>query len=213
MMPVARTYREDLGRPVTTVYQGYLDRLSRWSDIREYLPLLYDCARSRPGVRVLELGARRGNSTLAFLAGATESRGHVTSVDIDRVTDFGTGMFDGMAAWGRIPEWTFVHGDDMDPEVQAQLPEEVDLLFIDTSHYYEHTLAELEFYVPRVISGGIVLCHDTLWLPVSRVSMEVTEPWDGGPPPVARAINDYCKATGRTWAEIPAGYGLGILQV
>ena len=82
-MALARTYRKELGRTVTTVYEGYLDRLSRWSDIQEYLPLLYDSARSCRDARVLELGSRTGNSTLAFLAGTQESHGHVWSNDID----------------------------------------------------------------------------------------------------------------------------------
>jgi len=210
MMPVARTYRTDLGKPVTTVYQGYLDRMSRWSDIREYLPLLRDFARSYPGVRVLELGARTGNSTLALLAGAIEAGGHVTSVDIDKVTNYRNGMSDGLSAWTGIPEWTFIHGDDMDPAVQGRLPGEVDVLFIDTSHYYDHTLAELEFYVPRVASGGVVLCHDTRWIPALAASMTG---WDGTtPPPVRQALDDYCARTGRKWAEIPDGYGMGIFQ-
>jgi cephalosporin hydroxylase len=210
MMPVARTFRENLGKPVTTVYQGYLDRLSRWSDIWEYLPLLYDFARLYPGVRVLELGARTGNSTLAFLAGAVEVRGHVTSVDIDKVTDYRSGAFEGLYAWREIPEWTFIQGDDMDPGVQARLPQEVDVLFIDTSHYYDHTLAELEFYVPRVAAGGVVLCHDTRWLPIATASIKQ---WDGStPPPVGQAIDDYCRKTGKKWVEFGQGYGMGIIR-
>jgi predicted O-methyltransferase YrrM len=207
MMPLTRIYNEDLGKPITTVYQGYLDRLTRWSDIQEFLPLLYDAARSYPEVRVLELGARSGNSTLALLAGAIEAGGHVTSCDIDKVTNRRS-IFNGLGAWTATPEWTFIHGDDMDPKVQDRLPQEVDVLFLDTSHYYEHTLAELESYVPRVVPGGVVLCHDTLWLPCRP-----GEHWDGSPPPTGRAIDDYCKQTGRTWTEIPVRYGMGIIHI
>ena len=35
------------------------------------------------------------------------------------------------------------------------------MLFIDTSHAYEHTLAELRKFVPLVAPGGTVLLHDT----------------------------------------------------
>ena len=97
-MPLLRTYdaaRREVG---TSLHSAYLDRLSRWSDIREYLPLLYDFARSYPQVRVLELGSRKGNSTLAFLAGAEESGGHVWSCDIDDVTAVPDGMTLGRAA-------------------------------------------------------------------------------------------------------------------
>ena len=200
-MAMTRTYRKELGRTVTTVYEGYLDRLSRWSDIYEHLPLLHDVAISRPGVRVLELGSRTGNSTLAFLSGAVAARGHVTSVDIAPLNDQ-------MRMWAAIPEWTFIHGDDMDPQVQDRLPAEVDILFIDTSHEYLHTVKELEAYVPRVVPGGMVLLHDTLFL-FARPG----EKWDGTPPPVGQAVEDYCTATGRKWTHIPEGYGLGIIRV
>src|SRR5580704_4772440 len=83
VVPLARTYDAALGRVVTTAYDGYVDRLSRWSDIREYLPFLYETAKQYPQVRVLEFGARKGNSTLAFLAAAEAAGGYVLSVDIE----------------------------------------------------------------------------------------------------------------------------------
>ena len=106
---------------------------------------------------MLELGSRKGNCTLAFLAGAEESGGHVWSCDIDDVT----ADPDGMAPWAGCERWTFIRGDDMHPAVRAKLPAEVDVLFIDTSHEYEHTVRELEAYMPRVAPGGVALFHDT----------------------------------------------------
>jgi cephalosporin hydroxylase len=209
MMAIARTFRKELGKTVTTVYDGYLDRLSRWSDIQEYLPLLYGAARSYPGARVLELGSRTGNSTLALLAGVVESGGHVTSVDIDKVTDWHNGLY----AWSQTPEWTFIQGDDMDPKVQERLPAQVDVLFIDTSHEYEHTVRELEFYMPRVVPSGIALFHDTRWLPISVMDLEGLREWGNKPPPVGRALDEYCAAMGRTWTDLDGHYGMGILQM
>ena len=197
-MPIARTYDGTRNAVVTTVHDGYLDRLSRWSDIKEYLPLLYGTAKSYPKVRVLELGTRRGNSTLAFLAAAAAVDGHVTSVDLDRVTD----ARDGMLPWRKAPWWTFVHGDDMDSAVQAALPVETDVLFVDTSHEYEHTLGELRAYMPRVVPGGTALFHDTnIFVNQSEV------------PPVAQALDDWCAETGLTWENIPGEYGLGRIRL
>ena len=117
-MPLARTYDAARGRVLTTVRDGYLDRLSRWSDVQEYLPFFYETARSYPGVRVLELGTRKGNSTLAFLAAAEAVNGHVWSADItDVARDPG-----GMLPWARVPGWTFTCGDDMHPAVRAAAP-------------------------------------------------------------------------------------------
>src|SRR5947207_12660368 len=106
-MPLLRTYDAAARKVTSSLRSGYEDRLSRWSDIQEYLPFLYETARSYDGVRVLELGSRKGNSTLAFLAAAEEAGGHVWSNDITDVAADPAGM----GPWSRIPLWTFVRGD------------------------------------------------------------------------------------------------------
>lgn len=200
-MPVARTYDKAQGAVVTTLHDGYLDRLSKWSDIQEYLPFLHETARSYGKVRVLELGARAGNSTLAFLAAAEAVDGHVTSVDIDRVTDRPE-----MRRLSGHPRWSFIHGDDTDEAVRERLPAEVDVLFIDTSHEYEHTLAELRMHMPRVAPGGVALFHDTNLYG-----------WGGNPPrddypEVRQALDAWCAETGTAWENRPGVYGLGVLR-
>ena len=152
---------------------------------------------------MLELGARRGNSTLAFLAGVTESGGHVCSCDIDDVRRFP----DGIGPFAASPRWTFTHGDDMDPAVQALLPAEVDVWFLDTSHEYEHTLAELRAYMPRVVPGGVALFHDT------NLNGWPGYAWDSKTPPVAAALNEYCAETGLAWENLPGEYGLGVIRL
>ena len=201
-MPLARTYDAAQGKIVTTLHDAYLDRLSRWSDIQESLPFLHETAKSYQNVRVLELGTRKGNSTLAFLAAAEAVDGHVTSVDINPVADDPAGML----PWSRHPRWTFIQGDDMDPAVQARLPLEVDVLFIDTSHFYDHTLAELHAYMPRVVPGGIALFHDTdLYMNTSGVQDDY--------PQVSKALNEYCRQAGQSWENITGEYGLGIIRL
>jgi predicted O-methyltransferase YrrM len=201
-MPLARTFDAAHGKIVTTVRDAYLDRLSRWSDIREYLAFLYEQARTRPGCRVLELGSRRGNSTLAFLAAAEESGGHVWSCDIEDVRRYP----DGIGPFGRSPQWTFTCGDDLDPDVQAKLPAGVDVLFVDTSHEYAATVEECRAYVPRVAPGGIALFHDT------KLTGWPGYEWDGDTPPVRQALDDYCAEAGLSWEELPGRYGLGIIR-
>lgn len=201
-MPLARTFDAASGKVVTTIRDAYLDRLSRWSDIQEYLPFLHEQARSREGVRVLELGTRRGNSTLAFLAGAQESGGHVWSADTyacDRDPE-------GMLPWARCPWWTFTRGDDTDAAVQSLLPAQCDVLFIDTSHEYEHTLAELRAYMPAVTPGGVALFHDTnvMGWPGYR--------WDRDVSPVQAALGEWCEEAGMTWENLPGVYGLGVIR-
>ena len=88
-----------------------------------------------------------------------------------------------------------------------QLPAEVDVLFLDTSHEYEHTLAELRAYMPRVANGGIALFHDTN-----------LQGWGGNPPredhpEVRQALDAWCAETGLSWENMPGVYGLGVVKV
>ena len=202
-MPLLQAYDPARGAVTVSLRSAFLDRASRWSDIQEYLPFLHETARSYPGVRVLELGTRTGNSTLAFLAAAGIAGGHVWSCDIADVTrDPG-----GMRPWAGCPLWTFTRGDDMDPAVRAALPAEVDVLFIDSSHLYDHTLAELRAYMPQVAAGGVALFHD-----VNLAG------WGGDPPlpdvpEVAQALDAWCAEAGLPWENLPGVYGLGVIRI
>jgi hypothetical protein len=92
-------------------------------------------------------------------------------------------------------------GDDL--EIARQIPALIDVLFIDTSHHYQHTLAELRLYGP---SARTILLHDT----------ELRRPLKlpAGDPlyPVRAAIEAWCAETGRP-REYRAGcYGLGVIR-
>jgi predicted O-methyltransferase YrrM len=163
------------------------------SDIVDHLPRLHAEA-SRPGVVVIELGVRSGNSTAAFLAAAELFDGHVYSVDIARPH----------VPWFGHPRWSLFIGDDLD--VADELPE-CDVLFVDTSHQYQQTRDELAIYGAKVRTGGVILMHDT------ELQYPDAHP-DGDPEyPVRTAVDDYCDATGLT-AEYASGcYGLGIIRI
>lgn len=205
-MPLARTYNPATKRAGSSIRDVYRDRASKDSDIREYLPYFYDLARSRDQPRIVELGCRKGNSTVAFLAGADESGGHVWSGDIDDVIAAYPGP-DGMGPWRTHPRWTFIQGNDLDPAVQAKFPGEIDVILFDASHEYEHVLAEMRAFMPRVVPGGVALFHDT------KLYNWVGYGWTGDVPPVQRALDEYCAETGLSWreSEIDGQYGLGII--
>lgn len=132
-----------------TPHEQYLHRLTYWSDILGHLPRLYEMAKGN----VLELGVRDGNSTAALLAGVAERGGHLWSVDIA----------DYSKAVKPHPQWTFIRADSLDVGriTGAGVPSELDLLFIDTDHTYERTLAELTTWGARVKRGGAIVLHDT----------------------------------------------------
>ena len=176
----------------------YGARRLEWSDIVDHLPTLYETVSRYPGARVLELGVRTGTSTSALLAAVAAVGGHLWSVDIypPQVPSW----------WADTDYWSLTVGDDLAEAVVNTAPTEVDVLFIDTSHAYEQTLAELRTYVPRVRAGGIVFCHDT----------EVEGPSGVGthtPFPVARALDVFCEETGLTWINRPGSHGLGVIQI
>jgi predicted O-methyltransferase YrrM len=174
----------------------YEARCSTWSDIQNWMPTLRDTVRAYPSAAVVELGVRSGNSTSAFLYAVDEVDGHLWSVDVNTPAVPGW--------WWSYPRWTCRIGDDCNPAIAADLPAEVDVLFIDTSHHYDHTLAELRLYVPRVRPGGTVLMHDT--------ELEAPDGYIGDPFPVARALDDYCAEAGLSWENRTGCYGLGVIK-
>jgi cephalosporin hydroxylase len=192
-----------------SAYGDYLARLAGpWSDIQAHLEFLHTTALAYG--TLVELGVRSGNSTAALLAAkdrhaypasdirSTETWGGLWSVDIAQP--------DVPGYWHDLDHWHFLQADDTSPQAQKWLPEKFNLLFIDTSHGYEHTLAELMLYVPRVESGGIVLLHDTEWeYPAVQLA--------GPTGPVARALTDYCTLEDLYWANRPGSYGLGVIRL
>jgi predicted O-methyltransferase YrrM len=157
------------------------------------LPRLNEEA-SKGDVVVVELGVRSGNSSAAFLAGVELHGGHVYSVDLSRPK----------VPWHGHPQWTFLLGDDI--ELADDLPE-CDVLFIDTSHHYQHTLIELETYVPKVKPGGVVLLHDT------ELERPDAAPADDPPFPVRAAVDKFCTARELVPEYVEGCYGLGVIRM
>jgi predicted O-methyltransferase YrrM len=166
------------------------------SDINLHLPRLATVASKAQ--HVIELGARSGVSTVAFLHGLSASGGWLTSVDISP-----------QPAIGEHERWRFIQGDDTDPAVYDEVHSQCDVLFIDTSHHYDHTLWELRNWSPKVRRGGLIICHDT----------ELQRPWDPPCPPsdpdfpVKSAIEVFVAETGYRFVNFPECWGLGIIEV
>jgi len=168
------------------VAEDYRARCAEDSDISLHLPFLYASAQ---GGTVIELGVRTGNSTAAFLAAGAE----VWSADTQEPQV--------PVEWRGNPRWHFLRGDDLSPQVLAGLPATADVVFIDTAHTYDHTLAELRAYAPR---APLVLLHDTQWVNGTDAGTPAGE--------VARALDEYCAEMGLRWENRPGSYGLGVLR-
>ncbi len=163
------------------------------SDIFEHLPVFVSLVEELDAGHVIELGTRSGVSTVAWLYGLSKTGGRLTSIDIDEPPD--------IRAHGC---WEFIRGDDCTPEVLTQL-DPADIVFIDTSHTYVHTLRELNLYRWLVKPGGRIVLHDT----------ELVRPEDAPVRPlypVKAAIEKFTADTGYRWANLPNCHGLGIIE-
>lgn len=175
-----------------TIGQDYLGNCADPGDM-EHISRLFEVACSYPGVRVLELGVRTGMSTSAFLAAAELVSGHVWSVDIEQPKV--------PAHWAESGLWTLTVADDLGDVGDVPGLDDIedlvfDVLFIDTSHSFEHTLAELDRFVPLVVPGGRVLLHDSVMFPGVR-----------------QALDAWCPQTGLSWLEWGGRFGMGEITV
>jgi cephalosporin hydroxylase len=106
-------------------------------------------------------------------------------------------------AWFEAPFWTYRRADDL--RIVDELPDDVDIVFIDTLHTYDQTMSELIAYVPKVKPGGVVLLHDT----------ELPHP-EADPTcaafPVRRAIDDYLADRVEVCEYVSGCYGLGVIR-
>jgi len=174
----------------------YEEACSTPSDIVEHLPYFVTLCQELQATKVIELGTRGGVSTIAWLYGLELTDGHLWSVDIQPAPEHTN-------AWSR---WTFLLGDDLDPDVLGQLPDLADIVFIDTSHWYEQTLAELNLYRAKVRPGGRIVLHDT----------ELPQPLFGPPLPrypVKTAVEEFCQQERLTWQNHPNCFGLGVISI
>jgi hypothetical protein len=139
-------------------------------DIRGHLPRLRELAAGKN--LVVELGTARGGSTAAFLAAKPKR-----CISVDQVGP----------AW--VPSLKDILEDITFEFIQADsrsvdLPENIDVLFIDTKHTADQLWAELTAHAKKV--AGYIVLHDT------KTFGETGE--DGGPgllPALRRFLKQY----------------------
>lgn len=178
-----------------TIAARYAKACETPSDIYEHLHVFVELCRKRDAKKVIELGTRSGVSTVAWLYGLDLTDGHLWSVDLDRPPNLPS------------DRWTFLQGNDLDVDVFTALPDAVDIVFIDTSHMYEQTLAELNLYRWKIRDGGTIVLHDT--------ELPFPEGWTRAQPryPVKVAVKQFCEAEGLVPRFLPNCFGLGIIDI
>ncbi len=137
-------------------------------DIHEHLTTLYVLATEFKCKTILELGTRRGESSVALANAARRTGGRLYSYDIADCIEARKLMENE----GLTANWSFETGNDLEIDWKR----EIDFLFIDTTHEYEQTIRELTRFEALVKPGGIIALHDSVSFP-----------------PVRNAVKDYVK--------------------
>lgn len=190
--------------------ERYLRLCEEPSDINEHLATFVKAVVNTEAQTVIELGVRYGLSTIGWLYGLNATGGHLWSVDCSwPVTAPGAveNLLDPQGPLGVCENWTFILGYDTWPATLDALPNQCDILFIDTNHVYEETLIELELYYPRVKRGGRIYLHDT----AIETTGNATTPQP--PFPVKTAVEEFCRDHNLRFENVTNCSGLGTIYV
>ncbi len=127
------------------------------TDINDHLPALFTEALAVKPELIVELGVRSGESTFVLERVAGLYGAQLVSVDVCDCASVST-----------YKHWTFVRQDDIEfaHEFSAWcqnrgIRPRIDVLFIDTSHLYDHTVKEIAAYFPFLSPTAKVFFHDT----------------------------------------------------
>lgn len=143
--------------------------------------------------RIVQCGHYAGYSTLllGFLLRQMGHKSSLFSIDIDDAVTAYT------ASWvKRCGLEAFVHLEVSD-SAQSDLPAKVtrhfggkapQIVFIDSSHQYAHTMKELDLWYPALPQGGMMVLHDA-----SRFAAAFDSTGQGG---VFRAVSEWCAVNG-----------------
>ncbi len=129
----------------------------------EQVWILRSTVKSLSARNIVELGTGFGHSTLGLGFGALETNGHVLTIDSH------VGSPPAGKTWEDVNNWLLSLGLSVEfmvaDDLQVQIPPNflpIDILFIDTLHYYEQLKAELAKFVPLMSWCGEILVDGVL---------------------------------------------------
>ena len=109
----------------------------------EFLYLLLQTVKPK---LVVELGTSTGLSMLYMIEGSPNSDFYTIDIDVN------SGLY-----LKDVPA-TYIIGDSI--ECVSQIPNDIDILFEDTSHEYDTIERDFQTYFPKIKKGGIMLFDD-----------------------------------------------------
>jgi cephalosporin hydroxylase len=158
------------------------------SDIADHLSTIFSESLGVQPSLIVELGVRGGESRFVFEKVAKVSRACLVSVDME----------DCSQVCGKSPKWFFLREDDIDFGrkfsnwcQERAIEPKIDVLFIDTSHIYDHTVEEIREWFPHLNTRCKVIFHDTnLGNFTRRSDGTIARSWNNNRG-VIRAIEEY----------------------
>ena len=136
----------------------------RWYDNTPGWILLYEeafleaLARTLPeNSKIINIGSAVGTSSSAIMRGVQHlDNVNVISIDIEDCPQ----EIEMLKTRGLYDESRFYQVQGNSTVVVREINYELDMVFVDGSHSYEGTLADLEAYAPLLKPGGLMVCHD-----------------------------------------------------
>lgn len=122
-------------------------------DSDRHLMSLYGITLGSKAKTIIELGVRNGDTTLPLTLAAKENGGHVYSVDINDTSYSLPNELKGNQTFIKSDAITFLEKWDGD----------IDLIYIDDWHSYEHVKKELEILDSKVSPSTVILLHDLMY--------------------------------------------------
>lgn len=172
-------------------------------DSDRHLMTLFSIALSTKGKTFVELGVRGGDTTLPILYAAKLCGGNLHSVDINK-TDFTPDK-------NLSKNWNFHCMDSV--EFLENFNEDIDFIYIDDWHSYDHVKKQLEILDTKISPSTIILLHDLMYgetCPFYHTDLTMKDgQWaNGGPYRAVAELNS------QFWefSTIPVNNGLTLLR-
>ena len=147
------------------------------TDISGHLDTLWIKTVEMSPRKIVELGIRGGESSRIFGYAAAETGATMIGVDIVPCAYPGTFVQCDDVAYANVYKNTY--GAD------------IDVLFIDTSHFYDHTVQEIKSWFPLLSKSALVIFHDTnMQVRHTRKNGTLGDGWNNNRG-VIRAIEEY----------------------
>jgi predicted O-methyltransferase YrrM len=107
---------------------------------------------------ILELGVQKGRSTKKFLELCNKNNGKLFSVDLDDCSNV-----------SKDKRWKFFQTRDDNFEfIKSQIPNKIDVLFIDTLHEANHVKKLFYEYYPLLNINGYIFIDDISHLAILK---------------------------------------------